>query len=73
MGWEFKRTASHLAAKNSLLQQQVMTKVKKEISNRFGDKVCSAGHVTRRELSDFYSQKKERKKKEEKMWTQFLE
>ena len=40
-----------------------MTKVKKEISNRFGDKVCSAGHVTRRELSDFYSQKKKRKKK----------
>ena len=40
-----------------------MTKVKKEISNRFGDKVCSAGHVTRRELSDFYSQKKKKKKK----------
>ena len=51
-----------------------MTKVKKEISNRFGDKVCSAGHVTRREISDFYSQKKKKKKKkeEEKMWTQFL-
>ena len=40
-----------------------MTKVKKEISNRFGDKVCSAGHVTRRELSDFYSQKKKKKKR----------
>ena len=40
-----------------------MTKVKKEIRNRFGDKVCSAGHVTRRELSDFYSQKKKKKKK----------
>ena len=40
-----------------------MTKVKKEISNRFGDKVCSAGHVTRRELSDFYSKKKKKKKK----------
>ena len=40
-----------------------MTKVKKEISNRFGDKVCSAGHVTRREISDFYSQKKKKKKR----------